>query len=433
MSTLKVLIFFISLKALQNFAELWLAKLNKDYFLNPKNQTFSRKALAIDQDELDKSISYALDGYRFYVLTSWVEFLGFLIFLLSGGFSWMETMSQQAAFFIGSSSNIVVGLFYMSGLFLLSSILHIPLELYSVFVIEEKHGFNRQTIWGFWLDMLKSTLLTFLLGGFLLSIVLGIMENLGDFWWLYAWGAVSLFSLFTAWAYPVFLAPLFNKFQSLEEGELKESIYALARKVGFQTAGISIMDASKRTTHGNAYFTGLFGKKRIVLFDTLVKELQNSEVVAVLAHELGHFKLHHIRYGLLRGLMFSGGMFYLLHLFLPYTVFYESFGFANVSSYGALVSFSLWFGLINFFLSPISHYFSRKNEFAADYFTSRYTESKTVLGRALLKLRESNKSNPLVHPWYSFVYYSHPPILERLKAMGYQEELLGEDVSEISP
>jgi STE24 endopeptidase len=230
---------------------------------------------------------------------------------------------------------------------------------------------------------------------------------------------MSSFSILTAWLYPTFLAPLFNKFKPLEDGELKTKIFDLAERVKFNATGLSVMDASVRSSHGNAYFTGVFGKKRIVLFDTLIEALNVKEVVAVLAHELGHFKLHHVRWMLIRSIAMTGFTFFLLSLALPLEQFYAAFKLQGVSNYGALVVFSLWFGLIDFVLSPIETYLSRRNEFAADAFALSHIEDKNELAHALLKLREKSHSMPISHPWFSGFYYSHPPMMERLQAMGF--------------
>jgi STE24 endopeptidase len=254
-------------------------------------------------------------------------------------------------------------------------------------------------------------------GGVLLSVLLAIMATTGDYWWILAWVALTLFSLVTAWLFPTFLAPLFNKFRPLEEGDLSVKIRELASAVKFPTSGVFVMDASTRSSHGNAYFTGIFGEKRIVLFDTLLSALRTDEIIAVLAHELGHFKLNHVRWSLIRGSLILGVGFFLMSLCLPIEAFYSAFGFDGISNYAALIVFSLWFGLFNFFLQPLSSYISRKNEFAADRFASQFPGGGQNLREALLKLREQNHSVPVTHPWYSLYYYSHPPIVERLKLL----------------
>jgi STE24 endopeptidase len=293
----------------------------------------------------------------------------------------------------------------------------LPFSLYSTFVIEEKHGFNRQTVRGFFLDQLKGLALGAALGTPILAAILAIMEKGGPSWWLWAWAAASAFSLFTAWIYPTLLAPLFIKYTPLPAGELRDGIVALAARIGFRTGGVFVMDASRRSAHGNAYFTGLFRQKRIVLFDTLLEAMGAREVVAVLAHELGHFKLHHVRWALVRGLLTTGLLFFLLGRCLPLTAFYAAFGLER-TSYGALAVFGTWFSLVSFVLQPIGSALSRRHEFAADAFAIASGAAPTDLAEALLKLREKNRVLPISHPLYSRVYHSHPPLLERLAAMG---------------
>jgi STE24 endopeptidase len=226
-----------------------------------------------------------------------------------------------------------------------------------------------------------------------------------------------LFSILTAWLYPTLLAPLFNKFKPLESGELKSSIDTLASKVGFKSDGVFVMDASTRSAHGNAYFTGVFGKKRIVLFDTLLKDMSAKEVTAVLAHELGHFKLNHIRNAMIRGLVMSLGVFYLMSLLVHHSVFYEAFGLADISNYAGLVIFMLWFSLVEFLLQPLETWLSRSNEFAADQFAKENLGGSADMMSALKKLREKSFVMPISDPLYSAVYHSHPPMLERLRAL----------------
>ncbi|HEY7513756.1 MAG TPA: M48 family metallopeptidase, partial [Vicinamibacteria bacterium] len=298
----------------------------------------------------------------------------------------------------------------------LSVLLDLPFSLYSTFRIEEKHGFNRQTVRGFFLDLLKGMALGAALGGPLLAAVLWIMRAAGEAWWLWAWAAVSGFSVFTAWIYPALLAPLFNRFTPLPPGDLREGIEALAARLGFRTGGIFVMDASRRTAHGNAYFTGLFRQKRIVLFDTLLEAMGAREVLAVLAHELGHFKLHHVRMALVRGVLATGVTLWLLKSALGLTPFYEAFAL-RPTTYGALVVFGLWLGLLEFLLQPLWNAMSRRHEFAADRFAVDAGTAAHDLREALLKLRERSRALPLSHPLYSRVYHSHPPLLERLTAL----------------
>jgi STE24 endopeptidase len=413
------LILFVLLKFAQYFIERYLAKINRAYYLEPLRQKEAREALGLSQEDLDKSLAYATDRYRFSQISGWVTQLLLMVFLIVGGLGYFERLATNLA---GASADnqLVVGLLVFALIGVATTLYGLPFSYYNTFVIEQKHGFNRQTRKGFILDMIKGLVIGGILGGLILSVILWIMAKAGVFWWVWAWVAMSSFSILTMWLYPSLLAPLFNKFSPLEEGELRSKIHELAEKVSFKTSGLFVMDASKRSSHGNAYFTGVAGKKRIVLFDTLVNSLKPKEIVAVLAHELGHFKLNHVRWMLIRSVLMTGLTFYLLSLFLPFTEFYTAFGLSGVSTYGALIVFSLWFSLIDFLLQPFESYLSRRNEFAADRFALKYTDDgKSELSRALLKLREQSHSVPISHPVYSAFYYSHPPILERLKAMGY--------------
>jgi STE24 endopeptidase len=280
---------FLLLRAGQQVLEHRLAALNRRYTLDPDRRAEAARRLRIGEEEMAAALAYARDRYLFGIVRGWSEVAVSLAFLAVGGLGWME---RGALGLGGRFGTVGVGLAFFALLGAASALLNLPFALYNTFRIEERHGFNRQTGGGFFLDLLKGLALAVALGGPLLGIVLGIMEKAGPAWWLYAWLAVSGFSVLTTWAYPTLLAPLFNRFSPLPEGELKDAIRALAERTGFRAGGLFVMDASRRTTHGNAYFTGLFRDKRIVLFDTLLEALGTREIVAVLAHELGHFKLH---------------------------------------------------------------------------------------------------------------------------------------------
>ena len=422
MSPKILLCLFLAFKLIQEFLEFVLARMNRNYYLNPRNQSHACQVLGIDNESLAKSLSYAEDKYRLSKMESWTSTILTLLFIGLGGIGWTDAVASTFAVSWGGGQ-IMTGLLLFALLGFLSAVVGLPFDYYRTFVIETRHGFNRQTIRGFWLDLAKGMILGAVLGGVILAVILWIMEKSGPTWWIWAWLALSAISLLTAWLYPTLLAPLFNKFRPLEEGELKQAIDALASRVGFGSKGVLVMDASRRSSHGNAYFTGLFGKKRIVLFDTLISSLTASEIVAVLAHELGHFKLRHVMLGLIRGLATTGALFFALSLCLGFTSFYTAFGLMQPSTYGALLVFGMWFGLIDFYLQPISSHISRRHEFAADRFALAHIANKGELGRALLKLREKSHALPLSHPLYSAVYHSHPPLLERLDAMSQAASL----------
>ncbi len=414
-----LLLLFLLFRLAQQLLEAALARLNRRYALEPVRLAEAGHALGIGEAEMAKAVAYSGDRHRFGLVYGWVEVTVGLVFLAAGGLGWVEGVAARAAGALDLAS-IATGLAFFGILATLGALLEMPFDLYATFRIEEKHGFNRQTLRGFVLDRLKGTALAVVLGGPVLAAILWLMERMGPSWWLWAWGVTTAFSLFAAWIYPTVLAPLFNTFTPLPDGELKDAILDLARRTGFRAGGLSVMDASRRTAHGNAYFTGVFGQKRIVLFDTLLEAMGPREVVAVLAHELGHFKLHHVRWGILRGVATSGLVFYGLSLCLPLEPFYEAFSLER-TAYGALAVFGLWFGLVTFLLQPLENALSRRHEFAADAFALRSGAAAAELGAALRKLSEKSRHLPVTHPLYSRVYHSHPPLLERLRAMGALE------------
>jgi STE24 endopeptidase len=414
-----LLILFVVLRLAQQSVETFLAVLNRGYALEPRRLAEAGRALGIDDDDLARAVAYSGDRFRFGRVFGWTETVVGLAFIALGGLGLVERGARAAAGGLGYGS-IATGLAFFAIVGVLSGLFELPFDLYDTFVIEERHGFNRQTLRGFVLDRAKGIGIGVALAGPALAAILWIMERMGPTWWLWAWGVTTAFSVFAAWIYPAVLAPLFNKFTPLSDGELKDAILALARRVGFRAGGLFVMDASRRTAHGNAYFTGLFGQKRIVLFDTLLEAMGSREVVAVLAHELGHFKLHHVRWAVVRSVVTSGLVFSVLSLCLPLEPFYAAF-FLEKTSYGALAVFSLWFGLASFLLQPVENALSRRHEFAADAFALRNGATAAELGAALRKLREKSRLLPLSHPLFSRVYHSHPPLLERLRVMGALE------------
>ena len=407
---------YLLLRLAQQLVETLLAVQNRRHVVDPERLGIAARALGVADDEMEKAVAYSADRYRFGLVSGWIEVIATLAFLAAGGLGLVESWARATAASVGLGA-IPVGLTFFAILGLASGLLALPFDLYSTFRIEQKHGFNRQTLRGFLLDRVKGLALGMALGGPLLAALLFVMARMGPTWWLWAWGLVAGFNLLAAWIYPSLLAPIFNRFTPLSPGELREEIQALARRVGFRMRGIFVMDASRRTAHGNAYFTGLFGQKRIVLFDTLLTATAPREVVAVLAHELGHFKLHHVRSAILRSVALSGVLFFTLSLLLPLAPFYAAFSLSR-SPQGALVVSGLWFGLASFLLQPLENGISRAHELAADRFALRAGATPAELSGALLKLREQSRLLPHAHPFYSRVYHSHPPLLERLRAMG---------------
>jgi STE24 endopeptidase len=302
--------------------------------------------------------------------------------------------------------------FLLLGIF--SFLIGLPESIYRTFFLEEKFGFNRTTISTFIFDIIKGFILSVILGTPILFGVLKIMEFFSSSWWFYAFLFLSIVQFIIIFIYPRFIAPLFNKFTLLEEGELKNSINNLLLKVNYSSNGIFIMDASKRSGHGNAYFTGFGKEKRIVFFDTLINTLNKNEIIAVLAHELGHMKLNHIIVGLVKSLIFSFISFYIVGLLKDNHQFLNGHGIFTITNANTLAILSMIASVYTFWLTPIEAFLSRKNEYEADKFASIHANSNDLIS-ALIKMYSDNKSFLVPDRIYSQFYYSHPSAIERVQ------------------
>jgi STE24 endopeptidase len=298
-------------------------------------------------------------------------------------------------------------------LFLVQFALHLPFALYRTFVIEQRFGFNRMTPRLFVTDLAKSTLLALALGVPLLLAVLWLMQRMGPWWWLYVWIVWTAFSLGLMMAYPAYILPLFNKFTPLARGELAERVERLLARTGFRSRGLYVMDGSKRSSHGNAFFAGLGAGKRIVLFDTLVSRLAPAEVEAVLAHELGHYKLHHIAKALALSAAVSFAGLLLLGQLIDQPWFYQGLGVASPGTAAALLLFMLVVPEFMFFLHPLTSRYSRKREFEADAYAMQHAKSSDLV-EALVKLYKDNAATLTPDPLHSAFYDSHPPAATRI-------------------
>jgi STE24 endopeptidase len=363
------------------------------------------------EEKYSKSQNYLKTKGKFAMFTSAFSVILVLLMLFFDGFAFVD----QLAYGI-SQHYILHSLLFFAIIGFLFDLISKPFEVYSVFVIEEKFGFNKTTAKTFITDSLKSWLLTAILGGGLLSLILWIYHSTGQWFVLIALFVMGGFGIFMSMFYTSIIVPLFNKLKPLEEGELKDAIEQFGQKAGFPMSGISVIDSSKRSSKSNAYFSGLGRKKRIVLFDTLIENHTVNELVAVLAHEIGHYKKRHIQIGLITGLIQTGGLLLLLYLFLGYPVFQQAIGAAQPSFHLGLVVFGLLYSPFSMLLGLLDNFISRKNEYAADRFAADYN-MKDHLSSALKKLSADNLSNLTPHPLYVFFYYSHPPLLKRLKAL----------------
>ena len=389
---------------------------NKRYVLKNRNEVPEKFKDQISLVEHQKAADYTIakiNSSNIFSVINTAVLLGWTYF---GGLDGLDKFVRSFSLTPTNQALAFMGFF-----FLISMVLGLPESLYSTFVLEEKFGFNKTTPKVFVMDMLKGIILTLVLGTPLLLGTLWIMAELSSNWWIYAWTFLTAFQIVLMWAYPTFIAPLFNKFSPLEEGEVKNRVLGLLERTDFKSKGLFVMDASKRSSHGNAYFTGFGKNKRIVFFDNLIKTLEADEVEAVLAHELGHFKKKHVLKGLAKSLIFSFIGFAILGYVYDLKSFYLGHGVTTEpSDYMALLLFSMISGAYTFLLTPLSSLTSRKYEFEADEFASKNAKASKLIS-ALVKLYKDNASTLTPDPLYSAFYHSHPPALIRVK---YLESLI---------
>jgi STE24 endopeptidase len=337
-----------------------------------------------------------------------------LIWTLGGGLEWLDGVIRSFEL-----SPLLTGITVMLSFMIMSSLLELPFSIYSTFVIEQRFGFNRTSAKTFVLDLVKGTVLALVLGVPLLYVFLWLMAQAGAYWWIYAWLVWTGFSLLIMWIYPNWIAPLFNKFEPLQAGATLDRIQQLLHRCGFSSNGIFVIDGSKRSSHGNAYFSGFGRNKRIVFFDTLLKMLSDDELEAVLAHELGHFRKKHILKSILISIVASFAALALLAWLMRNEWFYHALGVSTPSTYMALLLFSLMLPVFTFVFQPLLSLFSRKNEFEADAFAAEQTDADHLV-RALVGLYRENASTLTPDPLYSAFYDSHPPAPVRIARLHAQ-------------
>lgn len=397
---------FIFLFALVTVFKLYLTKRNISFIRKNIKQVPVEFQDVIGQEDHVKAQHYTIEKNKFSQLSLVISSV-FTILWLMVGLYYLDSFRKGL-----NLSELQSGVVLILAFSFIQSLLSIPFTLYSTFVIEEKYGFNKTTPKIFLTDLLKGTILSLVLGVPLIFIVLWIFQSLGSYWWFYTWIFIVLFQIIMVWAYPKFISPLFNKFTPLSDGELAEEIDKLCVRAELNFKDYYVMDASKRSAHGNAYFTGFGKNKRIVFFDTLVEKLTTAETVAVLAHELGHFKKKHIHQSILISFVSLLIGFAILGGLSASDFFYSSFELEK-SNAMALLLFMIIIPYYTFFLTPISSWFSRKNEFEADEFAANKANSKDLI-QALLKMYRDNSSTLTPDPIYSKFYFSHPPAKERI-------------------
>ena len=333
-----------------------------------------------------------------------------LIWTLGGAMNWLDIFWDERIL-----DPIWLGTVFILSIMLIASIIDLPFSIYRNFILEERFGFNRMTIKTFTGDLIKELILTLALGIPLVYSILYLMNMnaIGDYWWVYVWVILSIFTITMMWIYPTFIAPIFNKFKPLENNSLRSRIDNLLDRTGFGSDGIFVMDGSKRSSHGNAYFTGIGRNKRIVFFDTLLKGMEDEEIEAILAHELGHFHHKHVRQRIVSSFIFSLASLALLGYLIKQGWFFHGLGISEPSAHTALVLFSLTLPVFSFFITPISNLISRKHEFQADAFAASHTDANDLIS-SLIKLYRENSSTLSPDKYYSAFHDSHPSAILRI-------------------
>ena len=364
-----------------------------------------------DEKEYSRFQSYKRENGRLDSWSSGVGFVVMIVFLVAGGFGWYNSWVVSL-----TDSVVWQTIFFVMGLSVASTVLDIPFDYYATFRIEEKYGFNKTTRRVYWLDAVKELFLSLVLGGVLLALVVWFYTWAGTYFWLYAWGAVTLFSVFMAMFYSQLIVPLFNKQTPLQEGSLRDKIQDFSEKVGFKLDNIYVIDGSKRSTKANAYFTGLGPKKRVVLYDTLIDELTEEEIVAVLAHEVGHYKKRHTLRSMVVSVIQMGVLFWLFSLCVNNAALSEALGGDRAYFQLGLIAFAILYSPVNLILGIGMNVWSRSNEYEADAFAARYYEGDNLVS-GLKKISVKSLSNLTPHPLYEYIYYSHPSLLKRIDAI----------------
>jgi STE24 endopeptidase len=409
-STLTIV--FIALLILTTLTRLWLGSRQISHVQANRGQVPAAFSENISLEAHQKAADYSSAKTKLALTETALQALLLLALTLGGGLQYLDNIWQN----ILPNHQILCGAIVICSALLISSLIDLPFEYYKTFNIDEKFGFNKMTKAMFWSDLVKHGLVGLALGLPILFAALWLMQGAGQYWWFYLWVVWSVFNIIMLAVYPTFIAPLFNKFTPLADESLKTRIEALLTKCGFKSQGLFVMDGSARSSHGNAYFTGFGSSKRVVFFDTLLSRLNGEEIEAVLAHELGHFKHHHVikRIALMFFMSFLG--LALLGWLMNQTWFYSGLGVANRSNHMALVLFLLVSPVFLFILRPIMASYSRKNEFEADDYAAKHADANKLVD-ALVKLYRDNASTLTPDPLHSAFYDSHPPASIRISKL----------------
>ncbi len=400
---------FLSLLILTTITRLWLARRHVSHVQANRNQVPDAFKQNISLESHQKAADYSSEKTRLVILESVAQAILLIIFTVGGGLQSVDNIWRELL----PNLEILRGALVILSVMLISGLVDLPFDYYKSFSIDERFGFNKMTPRMFFTDMIKQGLVGLLLGAPILFAALWLMQGAGEYWWFYLWVIWSAFNLLMLAVYPTFIAPLFNKFSPLTDNSLKSRIEALLTKCGFKSQGLFVMDGSTRSSHGNAYFTGFGASKRVVFFDTLLDRLDANEIEAVLAHELGHFKHHHVikRIVMLFAMSFVG--LALLGWLQQQTWFYQGLGVSTPSNYMALMLFLLVSPVFLFILRPFMASYSRKNEFEADAYAAKHADAQYLI-EALVKLYRDNASTLTPDPLHSAFYDSHPPASIRI-------------------
>ncbi len=399
---------FLTLLGASLLIQLWLAQRHLRHVAHHRAAVPAAFADKIPLAAHQKAADYTLAKVRFGRVDGLISAALLVLWTLGGGLDMLDQAWRSLGF-----SPLATGTAFILSVFVLMGALELPASLYQTFVLETRFGFNKTTPATFVTDLAKQALLLAALGTPLALAVLWLMQQAGALWWLYVWLLWVGFGLLMMWAYPALIAPLFNKFRPLEAGQVQTRIRALLKRTGFTSRGIFVMDGSRRTAHGNAYFTGLGRNKRIVFFDNLLKTLVVDEIEAVLAHELGHYKRRHVVKRMLLGFAMSLAGLVLLGWLFDQPWFYQGLGMQQASTYTALILFLLVIPVFTFFVQPLMAWGSRRHEYEADDFAAEQADAKAMVS-ALVKLYEENASTLTPDPLYSAFYDSHPPAALRI-------------------
>lgn len=403
---------FIALVVITTLIRLWLGSRHINYIQKHRTAVPEAFSASISLDAHQKAADYSTAKSKLALFATIASAIVLLILTVGGGLQWIDTHWREML----PDQTMIRGALVIVSAIIASSIIDLPFDYYQTFTVDEKFGFNKMTRKMFFVDMLKHAFVGVLLGAPILFAALWLMESAGSYWWFYLWVVWTAFNLLMLAVYPTFIAPLFNKFTPLEDASLKARIEALLTKCGFKSQGLFVMDGSTRSSHGNAYFTGFGASKRVVFFDTLLERLDENEIEAVLAHELGHFKHNHVvkRIAMVFAMSFVG--LAILGWLINQVWFYQALGVAEPSTYMALILFMFAAPVFLFVLKPFMAYYSRLNEFEADDYAAKNSSAKSLV-EALVKLYRDNASTLTPDPLHSAFYDSHPPASIRINKL----------------